>query len=138
MQGRTRKVILAALTAGLILALAGPSVAEQVYCNSDVDGCGTLNDEGIHHGKASDSARTFTINDKRRGGVEVILNRETHHALGWTTDQSWFGGSPSDNAAREKASGSFTCGGKAYKFYTRNYIGGKQFLELTTVQFTCK
>lgn len=138
MQGKTRKMVLVALTVGLISALAGPAVAEQVYCNSDVDGCGTLNDQSIHNGMASSSARTFTINDKRKGGVEVILNYETHHVFGWTTSQSWTSGSSGDRAAREKANGSFKCSGNAYKFYSRHYVGGNQFFVLTTSQFTCK
>jgi hypothetical protein len=141
MHSVTRKITLTFFAAGLLVAIGAPALAApatQSYCNSDIDGCAVLGDTAISGGRASDSARTFTEQDNKKKGVEVILNYETHHVFGWTTDQSWQAGSSGDDVASESTSGGFSCSGALYDFYSRHYINGSQFTELSVSQFSCK
>jgi len=133
-----RRIALTAFTAGLLIAIGVPALAEQSYCNSDNHACATLTDQSVSGGTARSTAMTFTQSDTRKSGVEVIQNYETHHVFGWTTDNSWQSGSSGDRVASETAKGSFGCSGGTYKFYSRHYIGGSQFYELQTNQFSCK
>jgi hypothetical protein len=140
MRQSLRNLTLIASGAGLLIAIgAAPVLANQTDCNSDLNACGELFDHSVSNGTASSKAETFTVTGAKHKGIEVIQNYETHHTFGWTTDRSWTAGSAGDNVTAESATGSFTCSGGTYKFYSHHYSNDPQdeFITLQGEQFSC-